>query len=225
VVAARLEREVEPIFSLRLIRLPGADGRRWMRWVRADVGVGNTTGWLISTSGSSWMHCHTAPFADCVIKTVLPGRLGLDTQALSASGADVDGLQFAALDTLHDGLAGHTVGEGGLQHGEPAVGGVVDEQVEDVVGEPDPPGRAGGDLLAGDESVAEPAVQRRWRESELFGGVGHGEQFSFFRVGTGLVAGDFQWWRSDWTLLAVNDNPWAVRRFCRLRMCAITGSG
>ena len=38
-------------------------------------------------------------------------------------------LQLAALDTLHDGLAGHAVGEGGLQHGEPAVGGVVDEQV------------------------------------------------------------------------------------------------
>ena len=44
---------------------------------------------------------------------------------------------------------------------------------------------------AGDESVAEPAVQRRWRESELFGGVGHGEQFSFFRVGTGPEEGDF----------------------------------
>src|SRR3984893_8001285 len=114
----------------------------------------------------------------------------MDTQAFSASGAEVDGLQFAALDTLHDGLARHTVGEGGLQHGEPAVGGVVDEQVADVVGEPDPPGRAGGELFAGDESVAEPAVQRRWRESELFGGVGHGEQFSFFRGVTWPVAWD-----------------------------------
>ena len=34
-----------------------------------------------------------------------------------------------------------------------------------------------------------------------------------------------QWWRSDWTLPAVNDNPRAVRRSCRLRMCAITASG
>src|SRR6187397_964315 len=29
---------------------------------------------------------------------------GLDTQAFPASGADVDGLEFAALDTLHQGL-------------------------------------------------------------------------------------------------------------------------
>ena len=28
----------------------------------------------------------------------------------------------------------------------------------------------------------------------------------------------FQWWRSDWTLPAVNDSPRAVRRSCRLRM-------
>ena len=82
------------------------------------------------------------------------GGWGLDTQAFSASGAQVHGFELAALDTLHDGLSGHAVGEGGLQHGEPAVGGVVDEQVADVVGEPDSPGRAGGDLLAGDESVA-----------------------------------------------------------------------
>jgi hypothetical protein len=46
----------------------------------------------------------------------------LDTQAFSASGADVDGVEFAALDTLHDGLAGHAVGEGGLEHRQPAVG-------------------------------------------------------------------------------------------------------
>jgi hypothetical protein len=71
-----------------------------------------------------------------MVKTVLPGGWGLDTQAFSASGVDVDGLQFAALDTLHDGLAGHAVGQGGLQHGQPALGDVVDEQVADVVGEP-----------------------------------------------------------------------------------------
>ena len=99
-------------------------------------------------------------------------------------------MQFAALDTLHDGLAGHAVGEGGLQHGEPAVGGVVDEQVADVVGEPDPPGRAGGELLAGDEPVGQPAVQGGGGQAQLVGGVGHGEQFSFGRGGFGLVAGD-----------------------------------
>ena len=79
-----------------------------------------------------------------MVKRVLPGWLGLDTQAFLASGADVDGVRLAALDTVHDGLAGHAVGEGGFEHGEPAVGGVVAEQVADLVGEPDPPGRAPG---------------------------------------------------------------------------------
>ena len=47
-------------------------------------------------------------------KTVLPGWLVPDTQAFSPSGAEVDGFHFAALDSLHDGLARHAVGEGGL---------------------------------------------------------------------------------------------------------------
>jgi RNA-directed DNA polymerase len=40
-----------------------------------------------------------------------------DTQAFPASGADVDGAEPPVLDTLHDGLAGDAVGEGGFQHG------------------------------------------------------------------------------------------------------------
>jgi hypothetical protein len=71
----------------------------------------------------------------------------LDTQAFSASGADVDGLEFAAFDTLQQGLAGDAVGEGGLERGQPAFGCVVDEQGADVVGEADSPGGAGGRSL------------------------------------------------------------------------------
>ena len=51
-------------------------------------------------------------------------------------------------------------------------------------------GAPGVSLLAGDEPVAEPAVQGGRREPELVGGVGHGEQLSFLRVVAGLVAGD-----------------------------------
>ena len=94
----------------------------------------------------------------------------------------MDGVQFAALDTLHDGLAGHAVGEGGLQHGQPAVGGVVDKQGADVVGEPDTPGCAGGELFAGDEPIGKPAVQGGGGEPELFGGVGYGEWLSFLWI-------------------------------------------
>jgi len=46
---------------------------------------------------------------------------------------------------------------GGFQGGEPAAGGVVDEQCADLVGETDPPRRAGGELLAVNESVVQPA--------------------------------------------------------------------
>ena len=157
------------------------------------------------------------------------GGWGLDTQAFSPSGADVDGFEFAALDTLHDGLAGHAVGEGGFEHGQPAVGGVVDEQGADVVGEPDPPGRAGGELFAGDEPVAEPAVQGGGGEAEFLRGVGHGEQFSYLWVVVGLVAGDFVVvaQRLDPTGLAESVNPgrmalfdltssWVTGRCCEL---------
>ena len=102
----------------------------------------------------------------------------------------MDGLEFAALDTLHQGLSGDAVGEGCLEHGQPAVGGVVDEQRADVVGEADAPGRAWGDLLTGDEPVAQPAVQGGRGESEFVGGVGHGERFFLLWGGAGLVAGD-----------------------------------
>ena len=94
------------------------------------------------------------------------------------------------LTRCNTGLAGDAEGEGGLEHGEPAVGGVVDEEVAQVVGHADAPGGAGGDLLAGDEAVVDPAVQGRGGDAELLGGVGDGEQFAFGRVGVGLVAGD-----------------------------------
>jgi|SRR5271166_2152670 len=89
------------------------------------------------------MHGHTAPFVHCGGQNARLGGWWFDTQAFSASGADVDGAQLARLDTLHDGLAGNAVAEGGFQHGEPAVGSVVDEQVADFGAEPDPQGGAG----------------------------------------------------------------------------------
>ena len=144
------------------------------------------------TSRRAWMHRHTAPLADCLDQNRLScGVWGLDTQAFPASGADVDGVEFAALDTLHQGLAGDAVGEGGLEHRQPAFGGVVDEQRADVVGEADAPGRAGGELLAGDEPVAEPAVQGgRWRVRVRAAASATVSGSSSLWGGAGLVAGD-----------------------------------
>jgi hypothetical protein len=106
----------------------------------------------------------------------------LDTQAFSASAAYVDGAQLSALYTLHDRLARHAVGEGRLKHGEPSRRCVVDEERADLFGEPDAPRRAGGDLFASDEPVAEPAMQRRWSEADVFCGLLDREQLSFLGI-------------------------------------------
>ena len=99
---------------------------------RRGAGEGN---WVLDLDIRKFLdassHCS---FVHCGGQNSPSWGWGLDTQAFPASGADVDGAEFAALDTLHDGLAGDAVGEGGLQHGEPAVGGVVGEQGADVGG-------------------------------------------------------------------------------------------
>src|SRR5580700_1143238 len=74
---------------------------------------------------NAWSHCSFV-YCGWSEQPVL-GGWWFDTQAFSASGADVDGAELAVLDTLHDGLAGDAVGEGGLQHGQPALRGVVHE--------------------------------------------------------------------------------------------------
>src|SRR5256885_2865005 len=136
----------------------------------------------------AWSHCSFRSLSWSE-QPVLEGWR-FDTQAFPASGADVHGAEPSVLDTLHDGLAGDAVGEGGFEHGEPAVRGVVDEQGADFGGEADPPGGAGGELLAADEPVVEPPVQRGRGEAAFGGGVSHGEQFSFLRVVAWLVAGE-----------------------------------
>jgi hypothetical protein len=74
----------------------------------------------------------------------------------------VDGAQLAAVDTLQHGLAGDAESRGGDLDRDPACGGVVGDEIADRRGEADLPGSAGGDLLAGDESVVEPPVDLSW---------------------------------------------------------------
>src|SRR6478736_1086040 len=105
--AMLLEEKLEPIFH------PDSYGYRPGRSAHDAVAVTRRRCWK-----QDWV-------LDLDVRSFL-GGWGLDTQAFSASGAHVHGFELAALDTLHDGLAGYAVGEGGLQHGEPAVGGIVD---------------------------------------------------------------------------------------------------
>lgn len=73
----------------------------------------------------------------------------------------MDGAEVAALDTLQHCLPGHAEGRRGDLDGNPAGGGVVGDEIPDGSGEADAPGGAGGDLLAGDESVGRMARRQR----------------------------------------------------------------
>src|ERR1019366_9071516 len=111
------------------------------------------------------------------------GDWQLDTQAFPASGADMDGAKLAVVDTLQHGLAGDAEGDGGSPYGYPPGGRVVGDEGADGVGEADPPGRAGGDLLAGDEPVVEPPVEGGGGDAELGCGLVHADH-----VTVGVVA-------------------------------------
>jgi hypothetical protein len=126
--AARLlEEKLEPIFH------PDSYGYRPGRSAQDALAVTRKRCWEqdwvldldIRAFLNAWSHCSFV-YCGWSEQPVL-GGWWFDTQAFSASGADVDGAELAVLDTLHDGLAGDAVGEGGLQHGQPALRGVVHE--------------------------------------------------------------------------------------------------
>src|ERR671919_947796 len=126
----------------------------------------------------------------CVVEEPGIGPIHLDSQAFSASGADVDGFELAALDTLQHGLAGHAEGVGGFEHGEPAGRGVVDEAGPQFVGHADTPRGAGGELFAGDEPIVEPAVHGGSSDAEDLGRVGDGDELAVGLLGRSLVTRD-----------------------------------
>src|ERR1019366_4780409 len=117
------------------------------------------------------------------------GDWQLDTQAFPASGADMDGAKLAVVDTLQHGLAGDAEGDGGSPYGYPPGGRVVGDEGADGVGEADPPGRAGGDLLAGDEPVVEPPVEGGGGDAELGCGLVHADHFTVGVVACSALGG------------------------------------
>ena len=189
VVRLLLEAYYEPQFS---DRSHGFRPGRGCHTALREIAIGWTgTTWFIEGDISDcldpWSHCS---FADCDgLEQLVLGGWHLDTQAFPASGAGEDGAQLAALDLLQYGLAGDAERLGGVGEGDPAVGGGVGEHAAELGGEADLPGRAGGDLFAGDEAVVEPAQERGGGDAELACGLGHVEQVSFRKVVAGLVAG------------------------------------
>ena len=112
------------------------------------------------------------------------------SQAFSASVADVECLQLAALDTLQHCLAGDAQGSHRVDDRDVAGGGVLDEQCAELVVDADPPGSAGGVLLAGDEPGLKPAEDCGCRDTEDVGGPADREQLAVGWLGGRLVFGD-----------------------------------
>src|SRR3954470_23445184 len=110
----------------------------------------------------------------------------LDTESFAASAVDVDGLQLAALDLVQHGLSGQPKCRRGLVETEPALGHLGSDPISQGLVDADAPGCAGGDLLGGEESVADPAVQGGPGDAEdLFGG-GDGDHDDIVAVGSDI---------------------------------------
>jgi hypothetical protein len=122
-------------------------------------------------------------------------RFGPDTQAFAASPGEVDGVELAALDLVQHGLAGDAEAGGGLAEGQPAVGGLGPDPVAELLVDADLPGCSGGELLAGDEAIAQPPVDGGAGDAELACGFGDADHGCILAAGCDilgrrLVAGD-----------------------------------
>src|ERR1039457_833342 len=114
---------------------------------------------------------------------------GLDAEPFAASLGEVDGVEFAALDLVQHGLAGDAEAGGGLAEGQPAVGGLGPDAVAELLVDADVPGCSGGELLAGDEAVAEPPVDGGGGDAELASGFGDGDHDRILAAGSDISGG------------------------------------
>jgi hypothetical protein len=89
----------------------------------------------------------------------LIGANDLDSEAFSASLADVDGVELAALDTLQHGLARDAEDLGCFEHRQPAGGRVFDEAGAQLVVDADLP-RCGRGVSC--SPAMKPSASQRW---------------------------------------------------------------
>ena len=141
-------------------------------------------------SGPFWMHCHTAPFVDCHGQNSpswvgggwirRPFRRPVRTWT-ACSSPRLTRCMMVWRDTPWARVASSIASQplGALSTNRLRMSSV--RRIRQA---------PGGELFAGDEAVAEPAVQGGGRQSEFLCGVGHGERFSFGRVVAVLVAGN-----------------------------------
>src|SRR3972149_3081519 len=84
----------------------------------------------------------------------------LDSQAFSSPAPDVKRLELAALYTLQHGLSGDADPQPRFEHRQILWRRLFDEARAQLVGHPDAPRRAWGELFADDDPGDQPAVQR-----------------------------------------------------------------
>src|SRR4029077_20991392 len=98
--------------------------------------------------------------------------------------------EFAALDTLHHGLARDAERAHRLAHRQEVVTGVTVEAILEVLGEADTPRGARCQLLAGNNAVIEQAMDGRWCDAKHDGGLLDRQEFALRRTGCRLEAGN-----------------------------------
>ncbi len=103
----------------------------------------------------------------------------------------MNGVKLASLHTLQDGLAADAEGERGFEHCDVARRGFVDKTRAQVIGDADSPGCPRGKLLAGDEAVVEPAMDRGRCDAEKFGGAIDGDDITARLLLGRFEAGNF----------------------------------
>jgi RNA-directed DNA polymerase len=119
------------------------------------------------------------------------GRRDLYSHAFSASAADMDGFEFAALYTVQDGLARHAEKVHGFEHCDISFWRFFNKARAQLVGETNAPRRAGGDLLAGDKTVIKPTMQGGRCEAEFARGLVDGQAWTVYGLFGRLEARDF----------------------------------
>ena len=90
----------------------------------------------------------------------------------------MDGIQFAALYTLHHGLTGHAETLHGLEHRDITGRCLFHEPGAKGLRDTDAPWGTRSDLFTVDESVIEPSMHRRGCDAKYFGGLGDIDQLA-----------------------------------------------
>src|SRR5437762_6779065 len=89
-----------------------------------------------------------------------------DAQAFLFAAHDMDGGEFAALDTLQYGLARDAERAHCLAHWKEVRAGITVEAILEVFGQAYTPRGAGCRLLAGNNAIIEQAMNGRWGDAE-----------------------------------------------------------